>query len=85
MTSRREIFNLMGENFRQEYELGPFKHSSHIKLEVSLRSEYEVITSNNRCEIEIRFLLWEAPRAITIDEVMFDVQERVKEMLGLNG
>ena len=78
-----EILN-PGRHFRTEYEATPFKQSSHIKLEISLCSEYDVVTSNNRCDVEIRFLLWEFPSSITIDEVMFDVQERVKEILGLH-
>ncbi len=57
---------------------------SFSKIEISLRSEYELVTNSTRCEVEIRFITFEMPTDITIDEVMFDVQERVKEMLGLN-
>ena len=58
--------------------------STHMKLEISLRGEYDVTNSHRRCEIEIRFVTFQMPTAETIDEVMFDAQERVKEMLGLN-
>ncbi len=70
--------------FNQEFGI-----STIMKLEVSLHSEYEFPTpytqvSLNRCEVEIRFLTFEMPTSKTIDEVMFDAQERVKDMLGLN-
>lgn len=75
------------QNFQRKYKAGPYVWNpppSFSKVEVSLRSEYELVTDSKRCEVEIRFLTFEMPTAQTIDEVMFDVQERVKEMLGLN-
>ncbi len=68
----------------RNYSTIPYDKSTHRKLEVSLHHEYEVRSGSNRCEVTIRFLTFEMPTARTIDEVMFDVQVRVKEMLGLN-
>ena len=81
-----EIHNHMGTDFGRTYDLGPYQYQSthmKMKLEVSLRAQHE-IGAHKTCEIEIRFVTFEMPTSNTIDEVMFDARERVKEMLGLS-